>query len=106
MAYRDFNGTITIDEAAANRDISKINQTIPLLKNAKSSLITLRNQAAATKGETGNALQEKSSELIRQIDSQIAHLEATASMIRRVVRHYQILDQKVKAHIQAMKKGK
>ena len=106
MAYRDFNGTITIDEAAANRDISKINQVIPKLKGARSSLMTLRGQAISTKGETGNALQEKTSELISQIDKQIAHLEATTSLIKRTVRHYQILDQKVKAHILAMKKGK
>ena len=44
MAYYDFNGTITIDEVAAKRDIQKINLVIPRLEAAKATLDRLREE--------------------------------------------------------------
>ena len=103
MAYRNFDGKITIDEDAANRDIARINQIIPRLLDAKTVLETMKAQSENTKGDTGSALMEKTTEMIGKINQQISNLEETRLLIQKTVKHYKLLDQKVKAHIMAMK---
>ncbi|MCI5700940.1 MAG: hypothetical protein MR308_11280 [Lachnospiraceae bacterium] len=101
MAYYDSNGKITIDEIAANGDIAKINQALPSLENAKNALEHLLEQGSSSKGETGAAVVEKTQELIKMLNTLINALEETKGCISKTVKHYQKLDQEVKASIQA-----
>lgn len=101
MAYIDKNGTITIDENAARRDIQKINAALPSLKNAKVSLERILEEGTKTKGNTGEAIIEKTQELIKELQKMINQLEETKSLIERVVRYYQKLDAEAKKIIEA-----
>lgn len=96
VAYYDRNGTITIDENAARRDIQKIEAALPSLRNAKSALERMLEEGGQTKGDTGNAIIEKSQELLSQTNKMIKQLEETKSLIEKVVRHYQKLDAEMK----------
>ena len=46
MAYYDENGKITIDEAAANADIRRIETALAQLENSKNALNALLRQAS------------------------------------------------------------
>ena len=87
MAYYDFNGTITIDEVAAKRDIQKINLVIPRLEAAKATLDRLREEGENTKGECGSAISEKALELSRKIAKLIQNLRETRDIIEKTIRH-------------------
>lgn len=100
MAYYDFDGKITIDEAAARRDIQKIETALPYLYNAKKSVIRIREEGSSTIGETGKAIVEKAEELTNTTNKVIEELEKTKSYIEKVVRYYQQLDREVKEQIQ------
>lgn len=101
MAYYDYNGTITIDEQAARRDIQKLNSVLPSLEAAKRTLERLNEEGGNTKGSTGQAIVEKSSELVKRLNDMIRAMQETRNCIEQTVRHYQKLDQEVKAAIQA-----
>lgn len=103
MAYIDKNGAITIDENAARRDIQKIDAALPSLKNAKSALERVLEEGNKTKGNTGDAIIEKSQELLSQTKKMIKQLEETKVLIERVVRHYQKLDAEAKRIIESAK---
>ena len=93
MKLYDMNQNVTIDEDAANRDIRRINQALPSLQEAKASLERVREEGNQTKGETGKAIVEKSTELIRRIDRLISSLEETSILLKRTVEKYQEIDE-------------
>lgn len=101
MAYYDYNGEITIDEQVARRDIQKINNALPALEAAKAALERLVDEGSNTKGAAGAAIVEKTMELIKKINAMIQAMQETKNCIEQTVRHYQKLDQEVKAAIQA-----
>lgn len=101
MAYIDKNGAITIDENAARRDIQKIDAALPSLRNAKTALERILEEGNKTKGNTGDAIIEKSQELLSQTKKMIKQLEETKVLIERVVRHYQKLDAEAKRIIES-----
>jgi len=92
MKLYDNNQNVTIDETAANRDIQRINQSIPSLQAARAALIQVREEGNATKGQTGAAIVEKANQLIQRIDSLLYTLDETKNIIRRTVKKYQTID--------------
>ena len=59
MAYRDYNGKITIDEVAAGSDVRKISAAIRKLEAARDAANRMVQEAASLKGQTGAAIEEK-----------------------------------------------
>lgn len=99
MAYKDFNGKITIDEVAARQDIEKINIAIMKLEEAKNALNQVIQQGTHTKGSTGSAIVSKGSELKKQLDIMTNNLNNEVRAIRQTVEKYKRLDAEVKAEI-------
>ena len=90
MAYKDENGKITIDDVAAGEDIRKIEQ------NALQSLRAAQTEGANSKGETAQAIYDKSQELINQIQRLDSNLEETTNYIRHVLAVYKAKDEMLK----------
>ena len=82
MAYKDENGKITIDDVAAGEDIRKIERAQSILQNALQSLRAAQTEGANSKGETAQAIYDKSQELINQIQRLDSNLEETTNYIR------------------------
>ena len=101
MAYYDFDGVITIDENAAANDIALMKQAADILENSRSYMQRVTSCAEACKGQTAQAILEKSQEMSRQTTELINKLEAAQQLIRCTVNKYHDIDQKVKAEIQA-----
>lgn len=102
MAYRDENGTITIDEIAAAKDIKRITEAIAILEESRRTLSKLSKHAATDgKGKTAAAAEAVSNELIKRINAMISNLNETKAFIKKTVEHYQYLDQQIKAIIKA-----
>lgn len=100
MAYRDYNGKITIDETAAKNDIRKINAAIAKLEAARNSVNHLIQQGATMKGQTGQAIVSKSGDLQKHLNDLIRNLRQEVTAINQTVSKYKRLDQQVKAAIQ------
>ena len=92
MAYRDASGAITIDEAVAYGDISKIRSAISYLQQSRQSINQLIGCVEPMQGQTGAAIGEKSLELRSRVDALIANLETSAALISATVSRYQQID--------------
>lgn len=97
MAYRDENGKITIDDVAAGEDIRKIEQAQAILQNALQSLKAAQTEGVNSKGQTAQAIYDKSQELINQIQRLDNNLEETTNYIRHVLAVYKVKDEMLKA---------
>lgn len=100
MAYRDYNGKITIDELAAKRDIQKINEAVKRLEKARDNLNQLISQGSAMKGSSGEALVSKGVELKRRVEKLISNLQQEVAFINGTIEKYKRLDREVKEAIQ------
>ena len=96
MAYRDMNGKVMIDEAAAQADIRQERQAEQILRRAANALQAVQNESNSFQGETAAAIGERAEQLRRQILNLISDLEDTQNYTQRVVRRYWLLDQKWK----------
>lgn len=96
MAYRDMNGKVMIDEAAAQADIRQERQAEQILRRAANALQAVQNESNSFQGETAAAIGERAEQLCRQILNLISDLEDTQNYTQRVVRRYWLLDQKWK----------
>ena len=96
MAYRDMNGKVMIDEAAAQADIRQERQAEQILRRAANALQAVQNESNSFQGETAAAIGERAEQLRRQILNLISDLEDTQNYTQRVVRRYGLLDQKWK----------
>lgn len=92
MAYRDASGAITIDEAVAYGDISKIRSAISYLQQSRQSINQLIGCVEPMQGQTGAAIGEKSMGLRSRVDALIANLETSAALISATVSRYQQID--------------
>lgn len=100
MAYYDFNGTITIDEQAAQRDVQRISSVLPFLQESMTAIEQLLEESSSMRGNTGSAIAEKSAELQKRLAQLIQDLNETSDYISKVVSKYQKLDREVKSAIQ------
>ena len=87
-----YSGKFVIDETAARTDMNRISQAIPELQAARAALVRVREQGEATKGETGKAIVEKSTALIKRIDKLMQSLRETSAEINVTVQQNQYLD--------------
>lgn len=92
MAYRDASGAITIDEAVAYGDISKIRSAISYLQQSRQSVNQLIGCVEPMQGQTGAAIGEKALELRSRLDALVANLETSAALISATVSRYQQID--------------
>lgn len=97
MAYRDENGKIAIDDVAAGEDIRKIERAQAILQNALQSLRAAQTEGANSKGQTAQAIYDKSQELINQIQRLDNNLEETTNYICHVLAVYKAKDEMLKA---------
>ena len=77
MAYRDMNGKVMIDEAAAQADIRQERQAEQILRRAANALQAVQNESNSFQGETAAAIGERAEQLRRQILNLISDLEDT-----------------------------
>ena len=96
VIIKDENGKITIDDVAAGEDIRKIERAQSILQNALQSLRAAQTEGANSKGETAQAIYDKSQELINQIQRLDSNLEETTNYIRHVLAVYKAKDEMLK----------
>ncbi len=101
MAYYDENGRIMIDEAAANRDISKLQAAQEILNRVIAAFQQLNSQAAEGQGETARALSDKSQEMIARISRTVQQMDDAKSTIRTTVAKYREIDRALREMINA-----
>lgn len=96
MAYKDWNGNITIDEAAAEADIRKAAQAVAILKESERALKMLLAETNGSQGRSINAIDAKGTELLANVRKLISNLENMQSYTRQVVAKYRKLDREIK----------
>lgn len=100
MAFVDWNGNITIDEAAAEADIRKAAVAVSILRETENALKSLVIEAGDFQGDTTSAIGEKSQELLTKVRKLISDLENMQSYTRQVVARYRKLDQEIKEYFE------
>ena len=93
MAFHDADGRITIDENAANRDISHAQQARQSLSAAEKQLQLMLQQTNEFEGETARALNEKSAELLKRVQSMMRQIDEMISFTRNTVARYRAIDE-------------
>lgn len=91
--------TYVIDESVARSDISKMNQAIQRLKNARHAIAQLITCAESMSGQTGSAIVEKSKELQQRTDRLIRSLQTSIALLEKTIIHYQNVDDAHAWHI-------
>ena len=81
----------------AGEDIKKIERAQAILQNALQSLRAAQTEGANSKGQTAQAIYDKSQELINQIQRLDNNLEETTNYIRHVLAVYKAKDEMLKA---------
>lgn len=99
MVFRDGSGVITIDEAAAHRDIMKIEQAENYLEESRVKVLQLLELAEGMTGNTAAAIRDKAEEMRAEIDSLRSNLNASKQLIRKTVIRSQLVDSSLAAHI-------
>ena len=103
MSYIDYNGNITIDEVAARRDITRINNAGNSLNQAFATVDHLISELSNMEGEAVSAALDKAHELRKRIVQLCDNLEASATLINTTVVQYQTLDRNVRKKILSSK---
>lgn len=98
-AYRDEDGNITIDEAAANSDIRKLRASMEKLKEASNAITQFTAQAENGEGSTTVAMIEKANAIMNKIKWVMDLIEDVINMIQRAVAKYQEIDRQIAAKI-------
>ena len=101
MAYHDENGRITIDAAAAQKDIRRIREAIQVLEDSRSAICSLERQAGQMQGEVAFAIVHQAGRMKKSLENVIDKLEETIIFVQKTVRHYELLDEQIKQAIQA-----
>lgn len=93
MAYHDEKGRITIDAAAANKDIKRLREAIQVLEDSRSAIRSLTRQASQMQGAVAVAVMNQAQRMEKSLGSMIGRLEETIAFIQKTVRHYELLDE-------------
>lgn len=99
MVFRDGSGVITIDEAAAKRDIMKIEQAENYLEESRVKVLQMLELAEGMTGNTAAAIRDKAEEMRAEIDSLRSKLNASKQLIRSTVIRYQLVDSSLASFI-------
>ena len=100
MAFRDTDGTITIDEVAAEKDINTLKANISHLETAQAQIDEMFHIAEGMSGEAATLMMESIVEFKNQLAIMIAVSEETQKYIKDIVAKYQEIDAGLKATIQ------
>lgn len=100
MTLHDRNGKITIDEAAAQRDIDHLRKSCELVKQAEETMKSIEAISADFSGDSGVAIHEAGYRLMKDYDKLAAELESIMNLISSTVEKYQKMDAELKSHIQ------
>ena len=101
MAYYNEQGQVTIDEDAANGDISKIRQAITKLEDSQKSIRQLKATASSIHGLTGQAIEEQCSRLDTKVEALITKLKGSINFIQKTVEKYKEEDRLLAAKYRA-----
>lgn len=101
MAFRDTDGTITIDEVAAEKDINTLKNTVSHLEAAQQQIDEMYHLAEGMAGEAATMMQEVIMEFKNQIAKQIVVSEETQNYIQSIVNKYQEIDAGLKTTIES-----
>ena len=101
MEFRDSDGRITIDEAAAQKDIKQLQLSIESMQKALNELNEILAQSEEFSGNTATQIREASVLMIQNIQKSIKNTEDAIDQIQKTVSKYQLLDQKVKGIVNA-----
>ena len=104
MEFRDSDGRITIDEAAAQKDIKQLRLSIEKMETALNELNEILVQAEEFSGNTGTQIREASMILIKDIQNSIKSSEDAIDQIQKTVNKYQRLDQEIKGIVNSSAK--
>lgn len=96
MAFRDENGKITIDEAAAQQDTRNLAKAGEHLSTAIASLDEMIALASDFSGNTGTVITESALEFKKQIQAAIDNMDTTIHNIDATVKKYQAIDAALK----------
>ena len=96
MAFKDANGRITIDEAAAQKDIANIRAAAEHLETTVSLLAQMTNQAALFSGDSAKAITEVCINLKNQISTMIELSGKTTYFVESIVKKYEQIDRDLK----------
>jgi RecA/RadA recombinase len=99
MAYVDQNGLVLIDEIEAGEDVKKLTAALNSMDEALEIINQIANINAAFSGDTANAIEVSSTELIKQVNLQKTAIEEEIRFINEVVTKYQTIDTKMKDQI-------
>ena len=94
---RDSSGTIVIDEAEAEEDIRRIQQAKERLDEAKQYLSPSSIDSDRMYGAVRDALEEKFTQMNKDLSEWENFCDETISYIRRVVEEYQRIDREYAA---------
>ena len=94
---RDSSGTIVIDEAEAEEDIRRVQQAREKLEEAKQYLAPSSIDSERMYGSARDVLEEKFSQMNKDLSAWETFCEETIGYIRRVVAEYQRIDQEYAA---------
>lgn len=101
MAFRDSNGTITIDEVAAEKDIKQLRISRENMEMALKELQEILVQAEEFSGNTGMQIREASIALINDINKSIEGIDTTIEHIQMTINKYQQIDLDLKKMIES-----
>lgn len=99
MAYVDENGLILIDDVEVAEDITKLKSTIDLLDETLERINQIVSINSEFKGETAQALEEATVEMINRVTSQKEEIEAEIRYINQVVERYKTIDANMRDQI-------
>lgn len=101
MAFRDSNGTITIDEVAAEKDIKQLRLSKENMEMALKELQEILAQADEFSGNTGMRIRDASMAMINDINKSIEGIDTTIEHIQMTVNKYQQIDLDLKKMIES-----
>ena len=105
MAFRDGDGTILIDDVAAENDVSKLNAALEKLEEAiafVNQMIVLNSEMS---GPSATAIEEAALTFKTQLEIQKTNIETTIENIRGTVRKYHTLDAELSNRISGSSMG-
>ncbi len=88
-----------INRTAAENDISNISRAKEKLEQATASIKNLRNIAAATQGQTGQAIMDQCDKLQNKVDALQTQLKSSQDLIKVVIQRYEEYDREKAAEI-------
>ena len=93
MPYLDENGTIMIDDVAAENDIAKLSSAKASIENTKSIINQIIALNSTMSGPTATAIDESTSLFIKYLNVQSSNIDACVENIKQTVAKYHAIDE-------------